>query len=163
MRRVIMVLAALALVLVLGGCGGDDETAAKGDPAGDGETTTQPARTTRTVAPEPPQPKVPPDTARDVKAVRAALTAAGYKVKQSKSPGEPLARLDVGATLVAFYANADEAAKTAAAIKKVLGEPGRDGVRSRGKRLYFASLPGKLTDAERDRFAKIVSTSEGAL
>lgn len=152
-----------ALALGLGGCGGDDETA-KGDTAAVADTTDQPTRTTPTQRPAVKPPKVPADTVRDVDAVRGALTAAGYTVKQSKNPGKPLAQLEVGDTLVAFYASADDAAMSAAGLKKAFAKsPVRGAVRASGNRLYTVSQNDKLTDADRDRFDKIVSTAEGAL
>lgn len=153
-----------ALALGLGGCGGDDETTAKSDPAAVADTTTQPTRTTPTARPAVKPPEVPAETARDVAAVRGALTAAGFTVKQSKFPGKPLAQLEVGDTLVAFYARADDAAMSAAGLKKAFAKsPVRGAARASGNRLYTVSQNDKLTDADRDRFDKIVSTSEGAL
>lgn len=153
-----------ALALGLGGCGGDDETSAKSGTAAVADTTTQPTRTTRTQRPAVKAPEVPAETARDVAAVRGALNAADYTVKQSKFPGTPLAQLEVGTTLVAFYASADDAAKSAAGLKKAFDKgSGRGAVRASGKRLYTVSQKDKLSGADRDRFAKIISTSEGAL
>lgn len=161
-RCVVAGLAALALAL--GGCGGDDTTAGGDDTAGTASTTTsEPKRSTTTVADVAP-PKIPADTARDVDRVRAALKAAGYTVTDSRFPGKPLAQLEVGAMLVAFYAKAADATRSAAGLKKAFdNSPGRGLVRASGTRLYTVSAADKLSAAQRDRFMKIVSTSEGAL
>ncbi|MGI8729062.1 MAG: hypothetical protein ACR2LK_03590 [Solirubrobacteraceae bacterium] len=156
-RRVAIGVAVLALGL--GGCGGDDESADK-----EATTTTQSARATTTEPEAVPAQKVPADIARDVDAVRAALKAAGFTVKQSKFPGKPLAQLEVGSTLVAFYASAAQADQSAAAIKRAFGgDSARGSVRASGQRLYTVVQQDGLSESARSRFSKIVSTSEGAL
>lgn len=162
MPRAVTALAAMAVGL--GACGADDKTADNDSTATRPQsTTTQPDRSGRTTSREPAPPKVPAAAARDVARVRSALEAAGYTVKQSRFPGQPLAQLEVGSTLVAFYASADDAARNAAALKKAFdGRAGQGSVRVSDKRLYTASKAGGLTDADRAAFSKIVSTSEAA-
>lgn len=143
-----------APALGLAGCGGDDD----GKSA---STTATKRERTQTVAAGPKPsgpPKVPAKVAGDVDSVSRALEGAGYTVKPSRGSGGSLAQLQVGETLVTFYASVAAAAKDAAAFKQLLAQgPGRGAVRASGKRVY---LTAKKAD---ERFAKIVSTAEAAL
>ena len=147
-----------ALALSIGACGGDDEKPRANATATQAQTQTERARTAPARPKRSPPPKVPVEVAGDVTAVREALEAADFTVEVSRGSGRSLAQLQVGDALVTFYRSSGDASKEAGALKKVLAGGGGEGtVRASGKRLYIS---GAKSD---ERFAKIVSTAEGAL
>ncbi|MEA2191651.1 MAG: hypothetical protein QOI73_1772 [Solirubrobacteraceae bacterium] len=154
MCATLAVVAGLAVpALGLSACGGGDDKRTSTTAAKPVRTHTTPARPKRS-----PPPKVPAQVADDVKAVSKALEAAGFAVKLSRGAGRSLAQLQVGDTLVSFYASAGDAGREAAALKKVIASgPGRGAVRASGKRLYISG------DKADERFSKVVSTAESAI
>lgn len=96
--------------------------------------------------------------------VRGALDEDGFSPSTGDTSGTAVASLDVGATMVVFYGNGNDAAADYRSIKKVFAKhPDRGLVQIQDDRVYFLGKEHALSADDRAEFDRIVSTAEAAL